>query len=217
MQKLLSDCMALFMQHKEEQFRWGVWKIDETLDELLELLPNKLLYKEELLHFTSPHRQREWLSVRVLLHALLGAKQISYYPSGKPYLADYSASISISHTRGYVAVILGELGREVGIDIEQYGERIHKVAHKYMRADEIASPYQGIDTWSLLLHWSAKEVLFKCLNESEVDFREHLRVLPFHIAERGVMEAEEYRTSRQQKFTIHYLLSSDFVLTWQNC
>ena len=97
--------------------------------------------------FSAEHRRLEWLSVRVLLFTLLGEeKEIAYYPSGKPYLADKSASISISHTRGYVSVIIGEAGKEVGIDIEQYGERVHKVAHKYMRADESLSSYQGTDT-----------------------------------------------------------------------
>lgn len=68
-------------------------------------------------------------------------KTIEYAPSGKPHLADSSYFISISHTRGYVAVILSAVS-EVGIDIEQYGQRVHKVAHKYMRPDELISEYQ---------------------------------------------------------------------------
>ena len=72
--------------------------------------------------FTAAHRRLEWLAVRVLLYTLSGEeKEIAYHPSGKPYLADDSASISISHTKGYVAVALGLPGREVGVDIEQYG------------------------------------------------------------------------------------------------
>ena len=150
------------------------------------------------------------------LFTLLGEeKEIAYHSSGKPYLADNTASISISHTRGYVSVIIGEPGKEVGIDIEQYGERVHKVAHKYMRADEIVSSYQGTDTWSLLLHWSAKEVMFKCMNTPEVDFREHLHIFPFAVSEKGDFSAEEYRTPEQRKFHIHYILHQDFVLTWQ--
>ena len=33
-----------------------------------------------------------------------------------------------------------------------------------MREDEQPSVFRGTDTWSLLLHWSAKETMFKCLN-----------------------------------------------------
>ena len=154
--------MSLFIQHTYPSYKWGVWKMDETLDELLSMLPQQETYLEGLQRFSAEHRRLEWLSVRVLLFTLLGEeKEVAYYPSGKPYLADKSASISISHTRGYVSVIIGEAGKEVGIDIEQYGERVHKVAHKYMRTDEPLSSYQGTDTWALLLHWSAKEVMFK--------------------------------------------------------
>lgn len=190
--------MSLFIQHTYPSYKWGVWKMDETLGELLSMLPQQETYLEGLQRFSAEHRRLEWLSVRVLVFTLLGEeKEIAYYPSGKPYLADKSASISISHTRGYVSVIIGEAGKEVGIDIEQYGERVHKVAHKYMRTDEPLSSYQGTDTWALLLHWSAKEVMFKCMNTPEVDFREHLRIFPFTVTEKGVsrLKSTEHRNS----------------------
>ena len=112
-------------------------------------------------------------------------KEIGYRSSGKPYLADGSASISISHTKGYVAVLLGGPEKEVGIDVECYGERVRKVAHKFVREDESVSWYKGTETWSLLLHWSAKETMFKCMNTSDVDFRKHLHILPFTVEEQG--------------------------------
>lgn len=190
--------MPLFIQHTYPSYKWGVWKMDETQDELLNMLPQQETYLEGLQRFSAEHRRLEWLSVRVLLFTLLGEeKEIAYYPSGKPYLADKSASISISHTRGYVSVIIGEAGKEVGIDIEQYGERVHKVAHKYMRADESLSSYQGTDTWALLLHWSAKEVMFKCMNTAEVDFREHLRISLLRLLKKELsqLKSTERRSS----------------------
>lgn len=206
--------MPLFLQHTEPSYRWGIWKTDETLDDLLVMLPHKEVYREGMQRFTSEHRRLEWIAVRVLLYTLLGEeKEIAYFPNGKPYLADASASISISHTKGYVAVLLGTPDKEVGIDIEQYGERVRRVAHKFMREDEEASLFRGTEIWSLLLHWSAKETMFKCMNASDVDFREHMRVLPFSVDESGIFSAEEYRTAEKCKFTIHYYLSSDFVLT----
>lgn len=206
--------MALFLQHKEASLLWGVWRMDESLSTLREELSDSTLFEQAMHRFTAPHRQQEWLSVRILLYSLLNEhKEISYEPSGKPYLADGSFHISISHTKGYVAVILGT--NPVGIDIEQYGERVHRVAHKYMREDEIAAPYQGNNTWSLLLHWSAKEVMFKCMETSEVDFREHLHIVPFIVQEQGAFQAKEYRTEQRRYFLIHYLLHPDFVLTWQ--
>ena len=208
--------MGLFLQDKTNDTQWAVWKVEESLEALLALLPDarRVCCEQELLQFASERRKIEWLSVRVLLYFMLKEdKQIGYSSEGKPFLTDDSFFISISHTKGYVAVVLGLPGREVGIDIEQYGERVRKVAHKFMREDEQPSVFRGTDTWSLLLHWSAKETMFKCLNASEVDFRGHMRILPFAVNESGVFSAEEYRTVEKRRFTIHYYLFPDFVLT----
>ena len=208
--------MASFLQYKTNGIQWAVWKMEESLDVLLLLLPGarRAFCEQELNRFVSERRKMEWLSVRVLLYSMLQEdKEIGYSPEGKPYLTDHSFFISISHTKGYVAVVLGLPGREVGVDIEQYGERVRKVAHKFMREDEQPSVFRGTDTWSLLLHWSAKETMFKCLNASEVDFRGHMRILPFAVNESGVFSAEEYRTVEKRRFTIHYYLFPDFVLT----
>lgn len=207
--------MALFLRHQEKTYQWGIWKTDEAVDELLALLPGRDYYEQELQHFVSPRRKLEWLSVRVLLYTLLNVeKRVAYYPSGKPYLEDGSYSISISHTRGYVAVVLSKVAG-VGIDIEQYGQRIHNVAHKFMRSDEVPTIFQGEDTWSLLLHWSAKEVMFKCLDTPEVDFCEHLHINPFTVQNCGEFNAKEYRTPQQHVFHIHYMVHPEFVMTWQ--
>lgn len=206
--------MAIFLQHKESTLQWGIWKMNEPIEALLELLPERAYYEQELQRFTAIHRRLEWLSVRALLYQLLGEhKEVCYESGGKPYLADDSHFISISHTKGYVAVILGDVA-EVGIDIEQYGRRVHKVAQKYMREDEAAGAYNGDDTWGLLLYWSGKEVMFKCMNIEGVDFRKHLRIEPFIPKEQGAFTVHEYRTAQQRCFQIHYRIHPDFVLTW---
>lgn len=206
--------MPVFKQYTDSSCRWGIWKTDETLEELLALLPHREKYEADIREFTAESRKLERLAVRVLLYVMLGEeKEIGYHPNGKPYLADSSFSISISHTKGYVAVLLGSPEEEVGIDIEFYGERVRKVAHKFMREDERISLFGDTETWSLLLHWSAKETMFKCMNASDVDFREHLRVLPFTVGEQGVFSAEEYRTAEKRNFKIQYCLFPDFVLT----
>lgn len=206
--------MPLLLKHKDAACLWGVWQMSEAYEDLCASLPPAMVVEAED-RFQAPHRRQEWLSVRALLRELAAGRdcEIHYQPSGKPYLLDASTSISISHTRGYVAVILGQ--KPVGIDIEQYGLRVHKVASRFMRTDEMAAPYDGDDTWSLLLHWSAKETMFKCLDKKEVDFQEHLRIFPFTPVRQGVFHAREYKTACRRTFFIHYLLHPDFVLTWQ--
>ena len=207
--------MPLFQCHKSELYEWGIWKTDESESELLSVFPiedrNRYIIQSQT--FKSESRRLEWLAVRALLFQLLGeTKVIAYQENGKPYLADRSANISISHTKGYVAVIVSK-DREVGIDIEQYGERVRRITHKFVREDECINGREGMSTQSLLLIWSAKEVMFKCIDTQEIDFREHLYVrLPSDNI--PSMYAREFRSFSQLEFNIDYFLHSDFVMTW---
>ncbi|MBQ8674404.1 MAG: 4'-phosphopantetheinyl transferase superfamily protein [Bacteroides sp.] len=186
--------------------------MDETLDQLKELV-SPALWDEAGQRFAAPHRRREWLTVRLLLSHMLGEeKRIAYLPSGKPYLADTPLHIGISHTKGFAAVILAS--RPVAVDIEQYGPKVCRVASRFMHSAEKAYPWKGDETWSLLLHWSAKETLFKAMDVEEVDFKEHLRIRPFLPQEEGCISACEYKTEQKRHFAVRYLLRPDFVLTY---
>ena len=205
--------MPLYRTYSEGEFLLGIWKSDETTEQLLASLEHKDWYREKLA-VLSEKRKHEWLSVRVLLKALCGEeKEIAYYSSGRPYLKDGRRYISISHTRGYVAVALHS-SCEVGMDIEQYGTRVRKVASRFIRSDEEPAMMEGDEVYALLLHWSAKEALFKLMGVEEVDFIRHLRIFPFSLSEEGEFEACEYRTGRQERYRVRYVTHPDFVLTW---
>ena len=208
--------MPLFRQWKEGTAVFGIWQVTESLPQLRECLTAALPYDKELSSLRAACRQGEYLAVRVLLRALLGEeKQIGHLDSGKPYLSDGSWHISISHTKGYVAVALHPTA-EVGIDIEQVSERVRGVAGRFVRPDELpgfSSLSLSDQLYGLLLHWSAKETMFKVLGCSRVDFREHLRIFPFALGTDGAFRAQEYRTSQRQTFRISYLLHPHFVCT----
>ena len=205
--------MALLLRHEEPQCLWGIWRMDESLPEVEQALQDTPYVAEARARFRSLQRRWEWLTARLLLHELTGRfPQIAYHPSGRPYLADDSLQISFSHTRGYVALILSP--HTVGIDIEQFGRRVERVASRFMRPDESAPLYQGSPLYGLLLHWSAKETLFKCLDAAEVDFLCHLRIHPFSLQEQGAFDASEYKTPLRRRFRVHYRLHPDFVLTY---
>lgn len=203
------------MQHKADDMQWAVWKRDESLETLLALLPDarRGSCEQELRRFTSDHRKVEWLAVRVLFFTFFGEdKQIGYSSDGKPSLTDNSAFISISHTKGYVAVALSPVAA-VGIDIEQYGQRVHRVYDRFIRSDERIEPYQGDTTWSMLLHWSAKEAIYKCMNPADADFRK-ICLSHFMPQKEGFFRAQAFGTEREQSFTVDYQIHPDFVLTW---
>ena len=205
--------MSLYLHRIEDHYQLGIWKIEESEAELLDMLPQREYYQGEIAKFKTLHRTIEWLSTRVLLFKLLGQHHpILYQESGKPYIADDAFYISISHTKGYVAVIVSHAS-PVGIDIEHFAQRIHKVAHKFIRNDEVVESFLGETTWQLLLHWSAKETMFKSIDDSGIDFKEHLHILPFSVENSGTFECREYKTTLHETFAMHYLLNPDFVLT----
>lgn len=206
--------MAVFEKHIDSVCQWGIWKMEETFEELLCYFADPAKQLDQMQHLTAPFRRLEWLSVRALLKELCGEeKLVEYLPTGMPYLSDHSYHISISHTRGYVAVILNSQ-KKVGIDIEQYGERILKLRSKFMSEQEISAVSAEKEVHHLLLHWSAKETIYKLLGEEGVDFKEHLLISPFIPAEKGTFDACELRTDKQQKFQLHYQIHPDFVITW---
>lgn len=207
--------MALFQRIEDEGVLLGIWKMEESEETLCAWLPEEVVQASRC--FTAPHRRMEWLTARVLLRTLLDgtAPEVVYTEMGAPALADGSHALSISHTRGYVAVLLAPPAWRVGVDIEQWGARVHRVAPRFMAPCEVPACYQGATTASLLLHWSAKETLYKCLDEQEgVDFSEHLRVMPFPVSDSGTFEAQALRTARGRRFRVNYRLYPDFVLTY---
>ncbi len=205
--------MSLFRTYKEKELLLGIWKVEETTEQLQELFGQQAFPEKPPSPFHEK-RKREWLAVRILLKTLCGdEKEIAYRPSGKPFLSDGSYHISISHTGGYAAVALHP-SREVGVDIEQYGTRIKRVVSHFMRSDEIPALWRGDDVYALLLHWSAKETLFKLLDTPESDWHLRLHVLPFVPSEEGSFEMCEYLTEQQNHYLIRYVTHPDFVLTW---
>ena len=206
--------MPIYRTYKQGDLLVGIWKVDETIEQLRSMFHQFSIYEKDFMRFSAEKRKQEWLAVRVLLKELCGEeKEIAYLPSGKPYLEDGSACVSFSHTPGYVAVALHP-SAEVGVDIEQYGTRVQRVASRFIREDEKVSVESGDEIYALLLHWSAKETMFKLMKDEAVDFVDHLRIFPFKQQVSGTMEACEYRSEQEQKFLIHYDTHPHYVLTF---
>lgn len=192
----------------------GVWRIAETKDDLLKMMPPSLRVRSmhDIASFRTGKRILEWLCTRCLLFQLLGEdKEIDYQNGGRPFLTDNSYHISISHTKGYVAILLHKT-KVVGIDIETISERVNKVAHKFISPQEYIDETQA--TAHKLLHWSAKESLFKLIEERDVDFKEHLVIQPFTPCVSGKMLARVAVKSPEEDFLVHYEVRENYVLTW---
>lgn len=210
--------MPLLRKWEDGGAVWAIWKVTEGIDELLERFSDGAVWRKEVRQIRSASRQLECTAVRVLLKELTGSElDILHYPSGRPYIAGFPFHITVSHTKGYVAVGYHPFLR-IGIDIEYYSERVRKVVSRFVRPDEMPERERNEDSpsclYKLLLHWSAKETIYKIMDCEEVDFLEHLRIRPFALQDKGSLVGEECRTDDLQTFSVRYMIHSGFVCTW---
>ncbi len=200
----------LFDSYIIETAKLGIWKISENVDELCAML--SAVNEKKFLAITSENRQKEWLTVRILLKTLCGEeKTIIYTESGKPLLKDNSYNISISHTKGFVAVLLDPI-RQVGIDIEYLSDRAFKLKERFMSKKELSSLLPDNPVDKSLIYWSAKETLIKLLDKKDVILSEDLLVEPFILDNKGILIGKA--SSTEESFSINYKFTNSFVLTW---
>lgn len=196
---------------------FGIWRVEETAEELRSMLADGLPYDRELEALHAPSRKLEYLAVRVLLRTLLGEElSVGHYPSGKPFLVGDRRRITISHTHGYAAAGVHPAA-EVGIDIERRSERVRRASPRFMRDDEFpdyACLPEHDQLTGLLLHWCAKETVYKMMNAGGVDFQEHLLVRPFKLQQEGVMMCGELFSPERKRYAVSYMTGSDFVCTY---
>lgn len=164
--------MPLVLHKDIENGVIGLWEISEDVDALEKLAR---LSTQDLVTFssiTALHRKKEWLATRALLNLLHNEPtQINYSNEGQPFLGNGKCNISISHTTGFVAVMLHEI-LIPGIDIELTSRQVSRVAGRFLSAEEFAActEYSGFSNRKLLLHWCAKEAVFKMVPFSNVEF-----------------------------------------------
>jgi 4'-phosphopantetheinyl transferase EntD len=131
--------------------RLGLWTIDDT--------------------YVGSPRVRERQAVHDLLVTMMhnSAIHLLHNDDGKPLVAEDgqllpSWQVSVSHTRGYAAVMLSQ-SNGVGVDIEYRSQRVDNIASRFIRPDEPAST-----TDERLLVWSAKETVYKLFSARHLAF-----------------------------------------------
>lgn len=214
----------IYYDKQIDGIRVVVWHVTEEYEELLSMLPDAdSVQNEAEQQFSSEFRRVEWTAVRVLLYTVLDRQvHINYNDQGAPLLPDYEGlHISISHTKGFVAIALSE-SDVVGVDVEQIERldttnqfddkekmpRVEKVRSRFMGNDEYAETIVG-----MLLHWSAKETVFKVLGREGVDFHDDLKVQPFDETQyEGDLQLDDLK--EDDTYTIYYKVFDDFVLTY---
>ena len=193
----------------------GLWQMDESPEQLFDLYPHLLPYRSSLDDkYKNDGRKLEFLAIRALMYEMLrvnGASKgllshagdFTHNGQGKPLFRGYH--VSISHTKGYAALILSKKS-EVAVDIEYMSDRVERIASKFLRKDERAD---SLD--SKLVHWCAKETVFKLFSEENLLFEE-MRVKPIDTMSDWACDVENLKSGKTAR--VDFELAMDFVLTY---
>ncbi|PID88298.1 MAG: hypothetical protein CSB06_00960 [Bacteroidia bacterium] len=154
--------------------------------------------RKTLQRLRSPKRKAEWLAARRLLYLLKGEYvPVHYNDHGKPGLAD-GTETSISHTSGFVGIILAKKNVRVGIDLEILSDKILNLYPKFIEPELLLSQTPADKIRECYLHWCGKEVLFKITDNQSVSFKDDFTININSLQEKGVA----WGTFSKQKTTL---------------
>lgn len=154
-----------------------VWKLEETEEELLQLLPT-FHDNSELEIISHPQKRHEWLASRIVIRMLAEMADITYQglwkdEHGKPFLIGRSNFISITHTTDFVAGVIHP-NTPVGVDMEKKTDKLIRIAHKFLSDDEAIQA--GSNIGNLCMLWCSKEALFKLNGRKNISLKTNISV-----------------------------------------
>lgn len=195
--------------HETPDFQIGLWNVSEDEETLILEFPELNRFRSKVDGIKSKSKRLEYLVERILLKDMLGTiPEVFHEKSGKPFIQE-KRHISISHTRGYVAVMLSD-SFNVAIDMEYPSERVCRVAEKFLRNDEKAdTPFDQ------LVCWCSKETLYKLHSSDNLSFHE-MRVTGIPLGSvrlnEGCLYIENVR--RSKKILVRYMATPSYILTY---
>ncbi len=192
----------------------GVWKIEEDLHSLSELIELDNEEKRKFNSFSSTSRKLEFLSVRALLSELLGKEaRIVYNKNNKPFLKDGSRFISISHSHKLTAILLST-NEKVGIDLEFMSTNITAIALKFLNRKEKVAKEQEKRKYHLYIHWCAKEALYKICDKEGISIRKNITIEPFEVMDSGEIRGQVKTDKINEKFDLFYSKYDNYAIVW---
>lgn len=195
--------MPLLKKTTKDSYVVAIWQTTESAEVLRELCHP--VYQSELdSSGLKGARLLERAAVRAMLSALIpeNTPNILYNSDGRPALEN-GVGISISHTKGYAAIILSRQ-HKCGIDIERIEDRAVRVKEKFMNDTELGLfGNQAVDA---TLCWSAKETVYKITGKEATDFKNKIIITK---ASNGLKAS-----SNCSVIDVSYELFNDFVITW---
>ena len=183
----------------------GTWRIEETVSEMLAMMPSLGKLQHVLDSYSRDARRLEVLSVHALIYIMTGDESLvdSHNADGHPLLDGWH--VSISHTRGYATVLLSRKD-EVAVDIEYVSNRVAKIADRFIRDDE-----QDDSVTRQLVCWCTKEAVYKYFSSQHLALFD-IRLRNYDLSSEGCIVAENMQTG--DTVTVNYCVKDSYVMTY---
>jgi phosphopantetheinyl transferase len=155
-----------------------VWRIEESIDELLTQLPHSIVDDPVFTKIQVTHLKTEFLVGRLITGTICDYLSIGYQGiekdiHGKPHLANVAWEMSLTHSQSFVAVAVHP-SKAIGIDIEKPNKKLRRIMPRLFT--EAENEMVNGDLVMMSWFWSAKEALYKLYGKRGIDFREHLQL-----------------------------------------
>tara|TARA_Y100000739_G_scaffold75188_1_gene63414 strand:- start:645 stop:1265 length:621 start_codon:yes stop_codon:yes gene_type:complete len=186
-----------------------IWEITEDLEDLRsEVILDKDSVKL-LADRKSEIHKKQFLAIRIILKGISVYDQnLKYDELGRPFLID-DKNLSITHSGNYAALIISD--HKVGIDIEVVGDKILKITDKFLET-ELIYP-QVLNKKTALIYWNIKESIFKSVENSGIDFRKNIIVIPFNQKD-NYTKSWYINNEEIYSFDTHFKISKNYTLAY---
>jgi len=166
--------MPLIKTRKRKNYTYALWKIEESMAELLRQLQATKQELVEIQNLKNIKRRKQNISARLILNCLSNKKEILYYSKyGQPLCKSFKY-ISISHSNEYCILIISE--DKIGIDIQYQRHNITQLSTKFLNTSEQLRINQTNSINELHFIWSAKEAIYKTLDNQPCSFKHNIDI-----------------------------------------
>lgn len=200
------------IEHQQNR-AWGLWKITETEETLLDLVRKFEVIPDQLTH---PQKRLEFVTGRALASILLEKLGESFQgvtkdKHGKPSFKFSTVQLSLSHSYPYVAA-LADTTKSVGIDVEQIKQKLIRIAPRILHPIELSDA--GNNEAKLCILWCAKETLVKVYGKKDLIFSDHLNISAFQLEKQGFITGKIIVNGNETTIPLYYQVFDGFVLVF---
>lgn len=183
--------------------RLGLWRIDGSEMSF----ENEFPEVASQLSVKHPRTQVQRYASRLLLAKMLGEMpEVSKDENGKPLLPNHPYELSISHTDGYAAILLGN--GSLGVDVQHFKPNVLKVRDRFLDENELQMA-QDIEATTLL--WAAKEAIYKYNALPGLDFKDPITI---HSIEQEILPSSFVYENVKTELILGWKKLDGAMLVW---